>query len=131
MTAVPQGAEIRVSVEAGEDLTGKQFYFVEIDTGKLALCDAATDQPFGVLQDNDVVSGRMGECVVLGPSKVVADGAITKGNLIGTSADGQADVKVPGTDVTEYVAGIALEDATNAGEVLSALINCVSPFRAA
>ncbi|NIV35256.1 MAG: hypothetical protein GWN58_39115, partial [Anaerolineae bacterium] len=87
MTAVPQGAEIRVSVEAGSDLSGKQYYFVKIATGKLELCAAATDQPFGVLQDNDVVAGRMGECVVLGPSKVVADGAITQGNLIGTSAD--------------------------------------------
>lgn len=129
--SVPQGAEIRISVEAGADLSGKQFHFVKWDSGKVILCAAATDEPAGVLQEDDVVAGRMAELVVLGPTRVVADAAIVAGALIGTSADGQADTKVPGTDVTEYIAGRAWEAAAAAGNIITALVNCVSPARAA
>jgi hypothetical protein len=130
MTSVAQGAEIRVSVEAGEDLSGKQYYFVTWSGSTVVCCTAATDVPAGVLQE-EVVEGRMAEIVVLGPTKLVADGTIAAGDLIGTSADGQADPKVPGTDTTEYVAGCAFEAATNAGDIFHAMVNCVTPFRAA
>lgn len=129
--SVPNVSEIRLSIEAGEDLTGKQYHFVKWDSGTVIVCTAATDEPFGVLQEDDVVAGRMAELVVLGPTYLVADDAIVAGALIGTSADGQADTKVPGTDTTEYIAGRALEAAAAAGNIIPGLVNCVSPARAA
>jgi hypothetical protein len=89
-----------------------------------------TDLPAGVLQ-NKPANGIPAEVVVIGPTKVAADGAITAGALIGTSADGQADPKVPGTDTNDYVAGKALEAASNAGEIIEAVVNCATPHRAA
>jgi len=130
MTTVPQGGEIRVSFPAGADLSAKAGYFVELATGVVTVCNAATDKPLGVLAEG-VVSGLQAEVIVFGPAKVVVDGAVDQGDLIGTSADGQADKKIPGTDTTEYAVGIALETATTAGEKISALINCVNPHRAA
>lgn len=127
--SVAQGAELRISVEAGADLTGKQYHFLKWDSGKVIICAAATDDPAGVLQEA-VVAGRMAEMVVIGPTLVSADAAIVAGALIGTSADGQADTKVPGTDITEYVAGRAFEAAAAAGNLIHAVVNCVSPHRA-
>lgn len=130
MTTVPQGAEIRWSLPAGAGLTAAANKFVKISAGTFILCDGATDVPAGVLQEN-IAAGLQAEIVVFGPSKVEADGAIVQGALIGTSADGQADTKLPGTDTTEYVCGRALEAAAIAGDVIAAIINCVSPVRAA
>ena len=55
----------------------------------------------------------------------------TAGTLIGTSADGQADAKVPGTDTTEYIVGRTIEVSTNAGDLIACVVNCASPSRAA
>ena len=130
MSSVPQGAEIRLSVVANADLSGKQFHFVKWDSGGLILIAAATDDPAGVLQEDDVVSGRMAEIVVFGPTYVVADAAIVAGASIGPSADGQADTKIPGTDVTEFVTGKAWEAAAGAGNIIVAVVNRISPARA-
>jgi len=131
MTSVAQGAELRISVEAGADLTGLQGYFLQWSGSTVVVCSAVTDEPAGVLQDDDVVAGRMAEMVVLGPTLVSADAAIVAGAFIGPSADGQAETKVPGTDVTEYVAGRAFEAAAAAGNLIHAVVNCVTPHRAA
>ena len=127
---IPQGAEIRWSLPAGAGLTDAVGRFVKISAGTFVLCAAATDVPVGVLQAN-VAAGLQAEVVSFGPSMVVADGVIAQGALIGTSADGQADTKIPGTDTTEYGVGRALEAAAQAGDQIVALINCVNPLRAA
>lgn len=118
------------SAPAGADLSTKQYHFVKLSSGTAVLCTAATDLPIGVLQ-NKPVAGREAEWIALGPSPVIADGALTEGALIGPSADSQADAKVPGTDVTEYVCGRVLQAASAADEIVDAYINCVNPHRAA
>lgn len=116
---------------AGADLSTKQFHFVKNDgSGNAVLCAAATDLPIGVLQ-NKPVSGAQAEITVLGPSPVSADAALSEGDLIGPSADSQADAKVPGTDITEYVCGSMRNAASGAGIIADAYINCVNPHRAA
>jgi hypothetical protein len=117
--------------EAAADLTTHQYKFVELDSaGKVVLCNAAADLPIGVLQ-NKPNTGEAATVRVSGISKVSADAALaTIGTLIGTSADGQADAKIVGTDVTEYVVGRTLTTAANAGEIVSALIDCIAPGRA-
>ncbi len=130
MAVVTNGAEIRTSWPAGAGLTEKAFYLVKLSAGTVVLCAAATDIPIGVLQEG-VAEGLQAEIVALGASKIVADGVVAAGAQIGTSADGQADAKVAGSDTTNYVCGVAVEAAAAAGDVIQAFINCVSPHRAA
>lgn len=119
------------SFKAGADLSAKQFYFVKLDTtvGQVVVCAAATDIPIGILQ-NKPTSGEEAEIVALGISKVSADAALAINDQIGTSADGQADPKVNGTDPTEYVVGRVLTAVSNAGELATVIINCINPPRA-
>ena len=113
------------------DLSAKQYYFVKIASdGTVDVCSGATDKPYGVLQ-NKPGSGQEAEIVIIGITKVSADAALTIGNLIGTSADGQADAKTPGTDTTEYVVGVVRVAAGAAGRLATAVVNCASPARAA
>lgn len=117
---------------ASADLRTHQFKFVKLysTAGQVAAIAAATDLPIGVLQ-NKPNTGEACEIVCIGKTKLQADAALaTIGTQIGTSADGQADAKVNGTDPTEYVLGQTLSAAANAGEIISAVINCVNPPRA-
>lgn len=120
-----------IGYTAGADLSTHQYKFVEVGAGKtVTLCNAATDIPIGVLQ-NTPTNGQTAEVTMVGMSKVSADANLALGDLIGTSADGQADAKVPGTDITEYVVGRVIEENTAAGGVITATINCLNPHRAA
>lgn len=115
---------------AAADLSGKQFHFVKLSgAGQVTACSAATDVPVGVLQ-NKPTAGQAAEVVVVGVTKVSSDAALARGDLIGTSADGQADKKVPGTDTTEYVVGQVITASGAAGGLATALVNCASPHRA-
>ena len=121
----------KITLEAGADLSTKQYYFVKLDNnGKAVVCDGATDKPVGVLQNNPT-SGQAAEIVVVGLTKVSSDAGLTIGAVIGTSADGQADAKTPGTDTTEYVVGTVLVTTGAAGVIGSVLVNCANPHRAA
>lgn len=122
---------LEMSHEANADLSAKQFYFVKLATGgKVDVCSAATDKPYGVLQ-NAPTAGQTAVVCVIGCTKVNSDAALSVGNLIGTSGDGQADAKTPGTDTTEYVVGQVIEASGAAGELATAVVNCASPARAA
>lgn len=121
-----------VTFEAAADLSSKQFYFVKLTAANtINVCAAATDIPCGILQNKPSAAGRPAVVRMLGLSKVSADAAISAGALVGTSADGQADAKTAGTDTTNYVAGVALEAATAAGEIIKISLNCMNPHRAA
>jgi hypothetical protein len=123
---------VDLTFDAGADLSSDQHKFVKISADDtVILCAAATDVPAGVLQNAPDAAGKAATVRVLGLSKVSADAALTAGNLIGTSADGQADVKVPGTDTTEYVVGQVKRGVAAAGSKATAMINCINPHRAA
>ena len=118
--------------EAAGDLSTKQFYFMKLDSnGRVTVCTGVTDIPVGVLQNKPDALGKAAEVMMLGVSKVSADGAITLPSLIGTSADGQADAIAAGTDTTVYVAGQAIQAAAAAGNIITAAINCLNVGRAA
>lgn len=123
---------LNITREAGEDLSAKQYHFVELNTtsGKVEVCDALTDIPLGVLQ-NDPADGEMAEIMVIGISKIVGDADLAIGDLIGPSADGQADARTIGTDTTHYVVGRVIEENTAAGGYVTATVNCLNPHRAA
>jgi hypothetical protein len=121
----------KITLEAGADLSSKQYYFVKLDNaGKAVVCSGATDIPVGVLQNNPT-SGQAAEVVVVGLTKVSSDAGLAIGALIGTSGDGQADAKTMGTDTTEYVVGTVLTTTGAAGVIGSVLVNCANPHRAA
>lgn len=118
-------------LKAGGDLSTSQFYFVKVNSsGEVVICAAATDKPLGVLQNNPA-SGKAALVCVMGVTKVSSDAALDEGVLIGTSADGQADAKTPGTDTTEYVVGQVIGASGAAAGLASAVINCCNPHRAA
>ena len=118
-----EAAQIKVGTfTASADLSAKQYHFVKMSgNNTVTVCAAITDIPIGVLQ-NTPESGYPAEVCLFGISKVVADGTLAAGNVIGTSADGQADAIAAGTDTTVYTMGIAL-NAASAGETVEAFIN--------
>ena len=116
---------------AGEDLSGAQYRFVKLDAQRdVVRCTAITDEPIGILQ-NDPVEGEEAEIMVTGRSKVVADGVIAVGAEVGTSADGEADSIASGVDTTVFKVARALDPAAAAGEIISVLVDCLAPARAA
>lgn len=122
---------LKVTLIAGADLSAKQYYFVKMSADNTCiLCSAATDAPIGVLQ-NSPESGEEASVLVIGGTKLVASAAIAAGIKIGTASTGKADAKVAGTDTTEYTVGQVLLASAADADVLTAVINCASPNRAA
>ena len=122
---------LQITRSAGADLSAAQYTYVKINASdNVVQCAAATDVPLGILQ-NSPASGSEATIMVTGVSKVVADGVIALGALVGTSADGQADSKTVVTDNTEYVVGQALQAAAGAGEIIAVTVNGLNPHRAA
>ena len=116
------GQQICATFEAGADLSAKQYHFVKLSAANTVnVCSAITDIPIGILQ-NKPGSGEAATVCLFGISKVSADGTLAAGNLIGTSADSQADAITAGTDTTVYTMGQALEAAA-AGDTVSMFLN--------
>jgi len=113
-----------IGMRAAADLSGKQFYIVEI-TGAdtVNVCDAATDVPFGVLQNDP----KSGETAVIAYAdgeitKVVSDGSVTAiaiGDQLGTNASGKAVKKATSG---ELVLGRALEASSADGIIITMVI---------
>ncbi len=122
---------LKATFVTAADLSAKQYHFVKLDSdGKIVACSAVTDRPIGVLQ-NDPLSDQEAEVVISGITKVVADEALTAGDVVATSADGQAQVAVVGTETTVYSVGQVLKAASAAGAIATAVIDCAAPGRAA
>ena len=113
------------TLTAAADLSSKQYHFVKLASATTVnVCTATTDRAIGILQ-NDPESGEVAEIAIFGISKVVADGTIAFNNVIGTSADSQADAIVPGTDTSVVTLGIAI-GAASAGETFTMFLNPTS-----
>jgi len=123
-----EGPQIAIpGLKASADLSAKQYYFVKISgVDTVTVCSAATDDPIGVLQ-NAPASGAAANVCSIGITKISSDAAVTAGNYIGTSGDGQCDPKTYGTDKTEKIVGKALTTSTTAGGMVTCLINCATP----
>ena len=122
---------VKVTLVAGADLSTKQYTFVKLDSsGQAVAAAAATDIPVGVLQ-NAPTSGQEAEVLIVGGTKLVAGAAIAEGAQIGTTSAGKAAALVAGTDTTKYVAGTLLSESAADGNIVTAVINCANPHRAA
>jgi len=121
----------KITLNAGADLSAKQYYFVKLNSsGNAVVCAAVTDKPVGVLQNNPT-SGQAAEIVVVGLTKVSTDAALAIADLVGTSGDGQAAAYVAGTDTTKYVVGQAVVTSGGADELTTIMVNCASLHRGA
>ena len=76
------------SREAGESMTDKQFYIVQLDaTGKIEVAEGATDLIVGVLQ-NTPAAGEQATYAYTGICKVKAGGTVNIGDLVTTDSSG-------------------------------------------
>jgi hypothetical protein len=122
---------VKVTLVAGADLSAKQYTFVKVNSsGEAIAAAAATDIPIGVLQ-NAPTSGQEAEVLIVGGTKIVAGAAIGDGAQIGTTSAGKAAALVAGTDTTKYVVGTLLTESAADGNIVTAVINCANPHRAA
>jgi len=105
---------------AEKDLSGKQFYCVELSSNKTVdVPDAATDVIVGVLQNKPAAAGAACTIRTMGVTKVlVGTGDLTAGALWGTSSTGTAIAKT--TDKDHY-SGVCLIGAA-AGEYATVTI---------
>ena len=121
-----------ITLSAAGTLASKMYYFMKLSADNtVTVCTGATDTPIGILQNKPDAAGKAAVVRVVGYSKVSSDAGLTYGNLIGTSADGQADAKTSGTDTTEYICGQVVKGTSNAGELAEVFINCANIGRAA
>jgi len=122
---------VKVTLVAGADLSAKQYTFVKVNSaGEAIAAAAATDIPVGVLQ-NAPIAGQEAEVLIVGGTKLVAGAAIAEGAQLGTTSAGKAAALVAGTDTTKYVVGTLLTESAADGNIVTAVINCANPHRAA
>jgi hypothetical protein len=124
--------EIKLTgLKAAADLSSHQFKFVKITADNTVnVCAAVTDVPIGVLQ-NTPTSGQAAEICAIGVTKVSADEALSAGDIIGTSADAQAQDVTVGTETTVYAVGQVIDGTSAAGGIATCAISCLAPSRAA
>jgi hypothetical protein len=118
---------------AGLTVATAQYKWVKLSADNtVVLCAAVTDQPIGVLQAPVAATGDPVDVVVVGETQIQADVSITAGQNLGTSADGQASIVTPGPG-TLWNCGKAVNvaGATTAGNLITAVVNCVNPSPAA
>lgn len=121
---------VKVSRVAGEDLSSAQYKFVKLDNGDgtVKLVSAATDRPFGVLQ-NTPTSGQIAEITVVGGTKVEAGGTASVGQPLFSASSALAVTLTFGTTGSAaYCVGTFVEDAAN-GAITSAVIDCANAGR--
>lgn len=116
---------------AAADLSALQYTFVKKNsTGGIVAVAAATDIPYGVLQ-NKPTSGGVCDIVLLGGTLLKAGALINAGVLIGTGSTGKAVALAAGTDGTKYLLGQLCDGAGADGDIVAAVVNCINPARAA
>lgn len=105
-----------VTLEAGQDLSSSQFYFVSIaadgqvdPTGDGASAD-------GVLQNDPSAAGRAASVAIGGITKVACGGTVTRGGDVASDANGKAVDAVTG----DVIMGTALETGAS-GSVIAML----------
>ena len=121
---------IRTTLVAGEDLSAKQFHFVELDnaTGNVTAVNGATDRPVGVLQ-NSPTSGQAADVLIAGGTKVVAGGTASPGQPVFSNSGASAVTLAFGsTGSAAYAVGTFIEPAA-AGAITTAVINCANAGR--
>ena len=115
-----------ITLIAGADLSANQFRFVDVNSsGQTVRTSAAGQRIVGVQLDKagEITSaaGEASEVAIMGVVKIVAGAAFAAGVEVKSDDEGRAISAA--TEVNNhYAAGIALEAATAAGQVISVLM---------
>jgi len=119
-----EGPQIKSpGLTASADNTANQYKFVKLSGEKtVTVCSAATDLPFGVLQ-NAPDSGEEAEVTSIGVTKLIGTADLNYGDRIGTSSGGHAVAKSAGT--VDYIVGEVINGNGGAGGYITAFVNCV------
>lgn len=111
-----------ITVQAGADLSAKQFLFVDVGTGgQLAVVASAGADCIGVLQNAPAAAGRDGQVAIAGVTKVLAGGTVTAGDKIQSDANGAA---ITAATTAHHVVGKAMKSAV-AGDYFEVLLGAV------
>jgi hypothetical protein len=115
----------KLTAAAGENLTQYTFVKATTGTGQITVVTATTAATtavpnfLGVVQ-NEPTSGKAGELMLDGVSKVKALGAIKTGQYVKLGAGGGVEAIVVGTG--EQAVGLAQSTTTATGQLVSVLI---------
>lgn len=107
-----------VTLEAGQDLSTKQYHFVVVASdGQVDAVAAAGGDADGVLQNAPDAAGRAAAVAYAGVTKVYAGGTVTRGEKVQSDNAGKALTAASG----DHVLGKALTSG-GSGEVISVLL---------
>lgn len=98
-----------ITLEAGQDLSAKQYFFVSMSSDGQVDPTGDGANAIGVLQNDPAAAGRAAEVAVSGRTMVKAGGTITAGADIASDAAGEAVVAATG----DQILGTALEGAAD------------------
>ncbi len=119
--ATQQNAQT-VTIPAGSDLSAKQYYFMDVVSGKLSVAGDGT-RVAGVLTNDPDAADKPGTLQYGGIAKVIAGGSITSGAGVASSSTGTA-VAAAGSD---FVCGISTSAGTiSSGEIVEVLLTGAS-----
>jgi len=107
-----------ISLTAASDLSGKQYYFVAVDTDGKAALTGDDGNPIGVLQ-NKPEAGEAATICVGGVTKVYVGTESGLGAGYNVGCDSNSAAKV--SDTGSYRLGVTLEDPTADGDIVSML----------
>jgi hypothetical protein len=112
-----------ITLPAGSDLSAKQFYFVKLSAGKLALASTG-EAAIGVLQDKPNADGQPGLVAIGGRTQVIAGGSISVDAAIKSDSAGKAATASAATVDTSNTGGAA--DAVVASNVMGYALEAAS-----
>lgn len=101
------------------------FRIVKFDgTTKTAVlkASAATDAPIGVAEGIDIAASGRVDVVLSGLTKVVAGAAFNPGAYLASDASGRAVAAAPAAGTNNGIVGVAIEEATAAGDIVEILV---------
>tara|TARA_R110001592_G_scaffold328219_1_gene609650 strand:+ start:535 stop:909 length:375 start_codon:yes stop_codon:yes gene_type:complete len=107
-----------ITLEAAADLSGKQYYFVAVDTNGKAALTGDDGNPIGVLQ-NKPTAGQAATICIDGVTKVYVGTESGLGAGYNVGCDSNSAAKV--SDTGSYRLGVSLEDPTADGDIISLL----------
>lgn len=84
---------------------------------------AAADALIGVAEGVDIAASGRVDVVMLGLAKVIAGAAFNPGAYLTSDGSGRAIVSAAAAGVNNGIVGIAMEEATAAGDIVEILVN--------
>ena len=111
-------AQTTVTLEAGADLSAKQWFFVSVNASGQVVATGDGAYAVGVLQNDPAAAGRAAEVAIGGIVQVICGGVVTRGGPVASDANGEAVNAASG----DIILGEALETGAD-GSVISMIFH--------